>query len=257
MPSELAHLATTFNAMLDRLGASFERLQRFSADIAHELRTPVNNISGELQVALGKDRESQFYKDTMGSCLEECSRISRVMDSLLFLAHAENPRMEITKEAINLKRELQGAIDFYEPIATDNGIECLLDVDSSLELVAERTLFQRAVGNILSNALKKTAGPGFIGVTARQNDGEIEIEISDTGEGIAAEHLPHVFDRFYRVDASRSADSGGSGLGLAIVKSIAHIHGGEVRIQSQLGKGTAVFLHFPHFPSPPANITIS
>lgn len=245
MPSELAHLASTFDAMLDRLKASFERLQRFSADIAHELRTPINNISGELQVALGKDRSAEYYKDAIGSSLEECHRISRIIDSLLFLARAENPRIELSKEPINLRNELETALEFYEPAATEAGITCSLEVEGELTILAERTLFQRALGNIISNAIKKTPPSGRIQVTASRTESNVQIEVTDSGVGIPPEHLPYLFDRFYRVDASRSKDSGGSGLGLAIVKSIASIHGGAVSISSEVGAGTHVRLSLP------------
>lgn len=245
MPAELAHLATTFNEMFYRLKASFDRQQQFSADIAHELRTPINNISGELQVALGKDRDVGFYKEAIGSCLEECSRISRIIDSLLFLASADNPKTQIAKDRIDLTKELASTVEFYEPIATEKGITFELDVLPELSIFAERTLFQRAIGNILSNAIKKTETPGPIKITATRERDNVRIDIQDSGIGIAAEHLPHLFDRFYRVDASRTAEAGGSGLGLAIVRSIASIHGGEVEIRSQVGLGTLVRLSLP------------
>jgi len=245
MPLELAHLAKTFDEMLDRLKTSFERLQQFSADIAHELRTPINNISGELQVALGKDRPVEYYKDAIGSCLEECTRISRVIDSLLFLAHAENPRVELSKEAVDVRRELEIALDFYGAAAADKGICCSLTFAGAITVNAERTLFQRAVGNILSNAIKNTDRAGRIEINAFRNGANIAIEVKDSGVGISGEHLPRLFDRFYRVDASRSKGSGGSGLGLSIVKSIASIHGGDVKIASELGVGTLVSLTLP------------
>jgi two-component system, OmpR family, heavy metal sensor histidine kinase CusS len=245
MPLELAQLAETFNEMLDRLRGSFERLQRFSADIAHELRTPINNISGEIQVTLAKDRPVEHYKEVLGSNLEECARITRIIDSLLFLAQAENPRTTLIKEPINLLKELQTVLEFYEPAATESGITCQLKVEGDISVRVERTLFQRAVGNILSNAIKKTDPSGSIEISASRRRGQVEIAISDTGTGIPSEHLPYLFDRFYRVDASRSKDSGGSGLGLAIVKSIAAIHGGAVEVSSQLGAGTQVRLSFP------------
>ncbi len=245
LPYELAHLAETFDAMLDRLKASVDRLQRFSADIAHELRTPISNISGELQVALGKDRPVEFYKEAIGSALEECTRLSRIIDSLLFLAQAENPKMTLAKERISLRKELEQVVEFYEPVATENGVTCHFELKEDVPLLVERTLFQRAMGNLLSNAIKKTPSRGRVDILVARRRGEVEIEVQDTGEGIPKEHLPHVFDRFYRVDASRSKDSGGSGLGLAIVKSIASIHGGEVKIESEPGMGTHVKMIFP------------
>ncbi len=245
MPDELARLGKTFNAMLDRLRTYFDQLQRFSADIAHELRTPINNISGELQVTLGKERDSEYYKNSIGSCLEECGRICHIIDSLLFLAHAENPQIELSREKINLRKELAITLEFYEPAASEKGITCSLAVDPQLTLNVERILFQRAIGNLLSNAIKNTPSPGKIVISAAKKDEQIEIAISDSGVGISSEHVPFIFDRFYRVDASRSTGSGGSGLGLAIVKSIASIHGGEVGIESSLQTGTRVRLSFP------------
>jgi len=245
MPLELAHLAKTFNEMLDRLRGSFERHQQFSADIAHELRTPINNISGEIQVTLGKGRSLEYYEEVLGSNLEECARISRIIDSLLFLAHAENPRISLSKEPINLQKELQAVLEFYEPAATENGVTCRLKVEGEILINVERTLFQRAVGNILSNAIKKTDASGKIEISASHTRDEVEIAVTDSGVGIPEEHLPHLFDRFYRVDASRSKDLGGSGLGLAIVKSIASIHGGDVEITSKVGIGTRVCLSLP------------
>lgn len=245
LPIELSQLAGTFNGMLNRLEESFGRLSRFSADLAHELRTPVNNMSGEIEVALGRSRSLDYYQDTLGSCLEECERISKIIDSLLFLARCENPKSSLVTEKINLKLELQAVLEFYEVSAVEAGIATHLEVAPEIELHVERTLFQRAVGNLLSNAIKQTPAQGKINVIVTGTKGEIAIKIEDSGNGISSEHLPHVFERFYRVDASRSKASGGAGLGLAIVKSIAILHGGKVEMESALGKGTKVSLYFP------------
>lgn len=245
MPAELAHLAKTFNGMLDRLKDSFERLQRFSADIAHELRTPVNNLTGEISVALGKERSTHDYKNLLGSSLEECGRLSRIIDSLLFLARADNPETQIVKESVSVIDEVQGVLDFYEASALDAGISCEFKRREKIEILVERTLFQRALGNLLSNAIKHTSDGGKIEIDAFCDGRLAKIEVRDTGVGIAPEHLPHLLDRFYRVDQSRSKDSGGTGLGLAIVKSIALLHAGNVTISSQVGRGTTVQLAFP------------
>lgn len=245
LPMELATLAKTFNEMLDRLEESFSRLSIFSADIAHELRTPINNLAGEMEVALGKARDGSYYRDVMGSALEECQRISHIIDSLLFLARAENPKNELRKERIVVKKELEKVLEFYEAAAAEAGISCSLQAPEGLEISVERTLFHRAIGNLISNAIKHTAPSGTLTITAVPNGKFADIEIKDTGCGIPKEHLPHVFDRFYRVDQSRSKDSGGFGLGLALVKSIASIHGGSVEIGSELDHGTWVKLQLP------------
>jgi two-component system, OmpR family, heavy metal sensor histidine kinase CusS len=248
LPVELADLAATFNEMLTGLENSFSRLSQFTADIAHELKTPVTNMSGEIEVTLGKTRSVETYQDALGSCLEECGRLSRIIDSLLFLARCENPKMGLKKEKVELGQELADVLEFYEASALEAGIALTLETSPSASpavLEVERTLFQRAVGNLIANSIKHTASHGTIKVEVAEQPESVRISIEDNGTGIPSEHLPHVFDRFYRVDASRSQDSGGSGLGLAIVKSIAKLHGGAVYIESQLRKGTKVDLIFP------------
>ena len=130
---EVGMLAETFDEMLDRLEESFSRLSQFSADIAHELRTPINNLAGEMEVALGKARDESYYRDVMGSALEECQRISHIIDSLLFLARAENPKHQLRKERVFVKKELEKVLEFYEAAAADAGISCSLNVPEDLE----------------------------------------------------------------------------------------------------------------------------
>jgi two-component system heavy metal sensor histidine kinase CusS len=244
-PTELSVLAERFNEMLDRLEESFDRLARFSADIAHELRTPVNNLRGEAEVALGKSRAPQEYREVLGSCLEECGRLSRMIDSLLFLARAESPQTQIVRERVDLGKELSALGDFYEASAADAGVRLAVNVPKTIFGNLERSLFQRAVGNLLANALAHTPPGGAVILAAARENGGVLVEVSDTGSGIAADHLPYVFDRFYRADLARSSGTGRVGLGLAIVKSIAALHGGAVSISSELGRGTRVLLRFP------------
>lgn len=240
--AEISSLAVTFNAMLDRLENSFARLSQFSADIAHELRTPVNNMRGELEVALGKTRTADQYRDVLGSSLEECQRLSRIIDNLLFLARAENPETQIHRESINVSYELQAVLEFYEAAASESGLTLAIDSPQRVEADLDRTLFQRAVGNLVANAISYTAKGGRIGMAAVRDGSTVRVEVTDTGCGISPAHLPHVFDRLYRVDGARTATSGGVGLGLAIVKSIAELHGGNVEISSAEGQGTRVSL---------------
>src|SRR5580693_1149465 len=204
-PSELASLASTFNQMLDRLEESFERISRFSADIAHDLRTPVNNIRGEAEVALARARTVDEYRDVLGSVR-----------------------------------------DYYEGAAAEGGIS-LATEDGQEPVIAEmdRTLVQRAVGNLVANAVAHTPAGGSVVLGAESEGDAIRIAVVDTGAGIPPEALPRVFDRFFRVDKSRSQVSGGTGLGLSIVQSIMVLHGGNAEIASQLGHGTRVTLRLP------------
>jgi two-component system, OmpR family, heavy metal sensor histidine kinase CusS len=245
-PSELASLASTFNQMLDRLEESFERISRFSADIAHDLRTPVNNIRGEAEVALARARNIDEYRDVLESCLEEAVRLSDLVGDLLFLARAESPLTHLRRERVNVTELLDAVREYYEASAAEGSVS-LTTAAADDPVVAEldRTLLLRAVGNLVSNALAHTPPGGAVALRSNVDSSTIRIAVSDTGVGIPAEALPRVFDRFFRVDSSRSQASGGTGLGLAIVQSIALLHGGNVRISSQPGRGTTVTLHMP------------
>jgi two-component system heavy metal sensor histidine kinase CusS len=244
--SELASLAHTFNQMLDGLEESFERISRFSADIAHDLRTPVNNIRGEAEVSLARPRSADEYREVIESCLEEAVRLSDLIGDLLFLARAESPLIHLRCERVNVGELLGGVRDYYEASAADGGVALTTTVARE-PVIAEldRALLQRAVGNLVSNALAHTPPGGAVVLGTNAEGSTIRIEVSDTGLGIPAEALPRVFDRFFRVDSSRSQGSGGTGLGLAIVQSIALLHGGKAEISSQPGQGTRVTLHLP------------
>jgi len=245
-PSELASLAGTFNEMLTRLEESFERISRFTADIAHDLRTPVNNIRGEAEVALARSRTVDEYRDVLESSLEEAVRLSELIGDLLFLARAESPSTDLHREHVNIGELLTTVRDYYDASATDAGILLVVnDGAESLSSELDRSLMLRAVSNLVSNAIAHTPTGGTVTLAATDEDAAIRIEVSDTGGGIPTEALPRVFDRFFRVDPSRSKASGGSGLGLAIVQSILTIHGGAAEILSQLGRGTRVTLRIP------------
>ncbi len=245
-PLELASLAGTFNEMLDRLEESFERISRFSADIAHDLRTPVNNIRGETEVALARARTIDEYREVLESCLEEAVRLSELISDLLFLARAESPLTHLHREAVDVSELLDDMREYYEASVVENQVS-LATFPSKTPLMAEldRKLVQRAVGNLISNALAHTPPGGSIRLGANAENGSVRIDVSDTGTGIPADALPRVFDRFFRVDTSRAQASGGTGLGLAIVQSIMTLHGGKVEIESQLGQGTRVTLDMP------------
>lgn len=245
LPSELTLLASTFNETLDGLEDAFDRLARFSSDIAHELRTPLNNVRGEIEVALGKTRSVTEYREVLASSLEECLRLSRMIDSLLFLARAEHPETQIRREVLDVGGELHAVSEFYEAAATEAGVHLDVAAAPGLTVRLDRTLFQRAVANLIENSLAHTNSGGHIQLECQRHNGTLLVSVADDGHGIPAEHLPRVFDRFHRVDPARSHHAGGTGLGLAIVKSVAALHGGEARIESAVGRGTRVSLSFP------------
>ena len=245
LPSELLALAETFNQMLERLEQSFTRISRFSSDIAHELRTPLNNLLGEIDVALSKSRAAEDYRDTLVSSAEECGRLARLIDNLLFLARAEAPKAVITREALDLGAELATMCSFYEAAASEAGVRLAVAAQGQAIAEVNRLLLQRAVNNLVANALAYTPPGGSVILTATGSETAGIVEVVDTGCGIAAAHLPHVFDRFYRVDLARAGEGAHVGLGLSLVKSIVELHGGTVDIRSELGRGTKVTLCFP------------
>jgi two-component system heavy metal sensor histidine kinase CusS len=245
MPSELSILAETFNEMLERLEEAFARLSRFSSDLAHELRTPIGNIRGELEVALNRARPPREYREVVQSSLEECEKLSRLIDRLLFLARSEHPETQIYREVLNIDQELRTVIDFYEAAASERGVHLEVQAPNGLMASIDRTLFQLAIGNLVDNALRHTPANGTVRAAANVESGSLIVHVTDTGVGIASEHLPYVFERFYRADPARSHNGGGAGLGLALVQTIARLHKGNAFIDSTSGAGTDVTLTFP------------
>lgn len=242
-PAELKTLAIAFNQMLKRIEASFSRLMQFSADLAHELRTPVNNLMGETEILLSRDGSIEEYQQLLGSNLEELHRISQIIDNLLFLARAENLQLDIKKSLLNISNEINFICEYYQAMADEKNIKVFCQQNSYVK--ANSIMFRRIISNLLSNALKYTNTGGLINFDISETDSHIHIKVSDNGVGIASEHLPNVFNRFYRIDTARSKHSGGTGLGLAIVKSIMELHQGSISIQSILGVGTEISLAFP------------
>jgi two-component system heavy metal sensor histidine kinase CusS len=240
-PRELQPLATAFDEMLERLEDSFTRLSQFSADLAHELRTPIANLLGEAEVALTRPRTPEEYRAVIESSVSECERLSGLVDNLLFLARAEAADRHIKPEMFDGRTAVEKIVAMYEPIAEEQGVR--LTSGGGGEIYADPMLFSRALNNLLENALRFTPAGGSISISIDAESTASRLSVQDTGSGIPAEHLPRVFDRFYRVDSARS--SRGSGLGLALVKSIVQLHGGTAKIESETDRGTRVTLTFP------------
>ena len=241
-PRELQPLAVAFDEMLDRLEDSFRRLSQFSADLAHELRTPIANLRGEAEVALTRDRTPDEYREVIESSVGECERLSGMVDNLLFLARAEAAEGHVQPTLFDGKAAVEKIAAFYGAIAEEQhvSISCAGEGD----IYADSMLFGRAVSNLVENALRFTPAGGTIQISIASHTAQSEVSVRDNGSGIAAEHLPHVFDRFYRADSSRSSQ--GAGLGLALVKSITDLHGGSATVESELNRGTTVTLAFPN-----------
>jgi two-component system, OmpR family, heavy metal sensor histidine kinase CusS len=235
-PTELAELASTFNAMLARLEEAAGRLSEFSADMAHEVRTPLTVLQGQLELALRSERSPAEYRDVLAASLEECETLTRLVDRLLFLARTEDPAAQVERAAVPLLPFLRDMVEFFEPLANERGTAISVAGPEAATAFADRQLLQRAIGNLLENALRHTPEGGRVGVEVVPSRHEMAIVISDSGPGIPTEVLPHLFDRFFRAD--RSAGARGVGLGLAIVKRVATLLGGSVEAASEPGKGS-------------------
>jgi two-component system heavy metal sensor histidine kinase CusS len=245
-PAELTTLAREFDAMLARLDESFRRLARFSSDLSHELRTPINNLRGEAEVALSRPRSADEYRRVLESSLEECARLGRLIDTLLFIAKADHPAQGILRRTLDAAAECHKVAEFFEAAAAERGLTILVRGSAPVHCDAE--LLRRALANLLDNAARHTAAGGHIDLTVRESAGRgTEIEVQDNGAGIPSEHLPRVFERFYRSEKGPGEvhATSGFGLGLAIVKSIMDLHGGTVELASVPGSGTTVTLFFP------------
>jgi two-component system heavy metal sensor histidine kinase CusS len=240
-PRELQPLAIAFDAMLDRLEESFTRLSQFSADLAHELRTPIANLRGEAEVALTRSRTPEEYREVIESSVGECERLSGLIDSLLFLARAEAAEAQIERKLFDGRAALEKIAAYYETIAEERHVAIICTGGG--EVSADPVLFGRAVSNLVDNALRFSPDGGTVEIALTVRAGRSEISVTDAGPGIEPEHIARIFDRFYRADSSRS--SRGAGLGLAIVKSITDLHGGSALAESGADRGTTVTLSFP------------
>ena len=241
-PRELQPLAIAFDQMLDRLEDSFTRLSQFSADLAHELRTPVANLRGEAEVALTRPRTADEYREVIESSVSECERLSLIIDNLLFLARAEAAQGLAERTSFDGRAAIEKIAVYFRTLAEERHvtIRCIGDG----EIYADALLFSRAVSNLVENALRFTSDGGKIEIKLARDAAATLITVHDNGPGIAAEHLARIFDRFYRADSSRSSE--GNGLGLALVKSIMDLHGGTAKAHSEPGRGTIVSLVFPN-----------
>jgi len=231
VPRELQELVSAFNRMLAQLHDSFRRLSEFSSDIAHELRTPINNMMMQTQVTLSHERDTVDYRANLQSNLEELERMSRMVSDMLFLAKADNSLVAPNREAIDLQAEVAKLFDFYEALASARHIHLIQS--GAATVCADRLMIQRALSNVLSNAIRFTPEGMAIEVTIEENADQAMIAIENPGPEIPAEHLPRIFERLYRVDvARREGNTENTGLGLAITKSIVEMHGGTIHAES-------------------------
>ncbi len=240
---ELGELAATFNGMLARLEESFEGLKRFTADASHELRAPLASLRSEADVTLARPRSAVEYRTSLARISGELEDLSGLIDDLLMLARADAGREAVALTPVNLREIVDAADQRWRVRASDAGVNLLVE-PADIWAVGDRRHLLRALDNLIENALRYTPNGGSIGISARRGK-EVMLTVSDTGSGIDAAHLTHLFERFYRADPARSREDGGSGLGLSLVQWIAQAHGGTVSIASRPGQGTTVTLSLP------------
>ncbi|MDZ4304807.1 MAG: heavy metal sensor histidine kinase, partial [Pseudomonas sp.] len=226
-----------------RLEQGFAQLSRFSEDLAHEMRTPLSNLMGQTQQTLGRTRSIEEYQNLLVSNQEEYERLARMIDSMLFLARTEQPKSSISRERIDLQ-ELAGQLcEYFEGMGEERGIELINQASGTL--YADAQLLRRALANLIANALRYAAPGTPVTISTMSAGNGLEISVHNQGDAIAGEHLPHLFERFYRCDPSRNQPDDSGGLGLAIVRSIMQAHSGKVGVTSS-NLGTAFLLTFPN-----------
>lgn len=236
LPPELSQFVNSFNATLDRVELAYSRLESFNADVAHELRSPLTNLIGQTQVALTRGRSAEHYFEVLQSNLEELERLRSIINDMLFLASADQGSKATTLIESSLADEVATTLDYLDFILEDAQVRVRVRGDATVHI--ERAHLRRALINLLSNAVQHTAPGQVIDVKIDVQANRVAIAVTNPGDVIASEHLPRLFERFYRVDASRSNSGGNHGLGLAIVKAIALMHGGDVFVRSDGGGNT-------------------
>lgn len=241
-PRELVPMIDAFNAMLDRLGKGFAQLSQVSTDMAHELRTPINNLLGETQVALQQQRSSEAYQQLLASNVEELERLTRMLDNMLFLARTDPASAMSQRQELDAAEEMQRIADYFEGLAADVGIH--IEARGSGVIWAEPMLLRRALANLCANAIKYGAADSTMQVEAIAEPDGSYLRVRNHGATIPAEHLARLFERFYRVDPSRERSAQSNGLGLSIVATIMQLHHGRYSASSTDGV-TCFELYFP------------
>jgi len=242
--NELGRLAGVLNSTFARLEAAFAQQRQFTADASHELRTPLAVIISEAQTALARERSSGEYRETVEACLDTAQQMRRLTESLLELARLDASQEQIQREHLDLSENTRACVERIRPLAQERGIKIHCDL-APAQVCGDADRLDQVITNLLTNAIHYNKPNGEIRVSTRSENGAAIVTISDTGQGIAAEDLPHIFERFYRADKSRSRAAGRSGLGLAISKAVVDAHDGTIEVTSQPGAGTTFTVRLP------------
>lgn len=241
---EMDRLAATLNEMLDRLERHVRQVRQFTADASHELRTPLTALRGAAEVALSRPRTAEELRVVLEESIEHYARLARIAEDLLLLAHLDAGQLPLDKRPLRLDEAVEDVVDLYSPLAQEHGVHLWLDQRQELWVDADGARLRQVIGNIMDNSIKYIGDGRKIQVTVSSQNGTARVTIADDGIGVAADDLPHVYDRFYRADRARSKTSG-AGLGLSICRSIARAHGGDIHLESTPGQGTQAMLELP------------
>jgi heavy metal sensor kinase len=247
---EMGRLARTLNWMIARLEEAFQKQRQFAADASHELRTPLAIIQAESSLALDKKRTQVEYRRSLELVSQEVSYMSDIIGKLLLLARQDAGSEPLNFQEVNVRDLFTELSSDLEALAQEKGVAFNLGPMDNLTVKGDRFKLRQLFLNILDNAIRYTASGGTVSSSLVRKNGSAFVSISDTGMGIPAEDLPFIFDRFYRVDKARSRTDGGMGLGLAIASSIAKLHGGDIEVESQVGKGSTFYISLPLSESP-------
>jgi heavy metal sensor kinase len=242
---ELDRLALTLNGMIARLERSFDETRRFTADAAHELRTPLAVIHNAAEVALNNPHEPDETKRFLEDILEEEERLKRLTEQLLFLCREDAGLLPEVRRPVSLETIVLQAAEPMGELAAANGVDLTVGHLSPCRIAGDPDGLRRLLFNLLDNAIKYTPQGGKVEISCERENGSADLIVADSGIGIPLEHIPHLFERFYRVDPARSREAGGTGLGLSICQVIARSHGGKIRLESHPGRGTTVIVTFP------------
>lgn len=249
---QAGRLVAVLNHMLERLQLAFDAQSRFSSDVAHEIRSPLTALRGQIEVALRRERSAEEYRQALSDCLGEVLRLARLAEDLMSLARAEAGTLQVRHQAVELRETLRELLRRGRDRAREKDIALRLTANDPVWVRGDRELLGRLVENLIDNALIHSKRMDEVVVELRRTADRAEVTVTDHGLGIPKEHLERIFDRFYRVDPARSRDAGGTGLGLAIARQIAALHDGIVTVASEVGRGSTFTVTIPAEPTPGA-----
>lgn len=241
---EMDDLIRTVNEMIARLEESFKRMIEFTADVSHELKTPICAMRGEAEVLLSKERTAVEYQEGLAYFIEQCDNLNRMINDLILLSKSDSTPVELNVEPLRLDLLIKDLCNLFQVIADQKKILLEMSIASEVTVLGEKGRLQQLFTNLIDNAIKYTP-EGTVRISMERNKEEVQVKISDTGIGISKEEQEKIFKRFYRVDKSRSRETGGVGLGLSIAEWIAHAHHGKIEVESELNKGSIFTLYLP------------